>query len=210
MTSRNERLPLDLPPGTSEALGRQALDFVVRQLGELPDAPASDYRAPARLSARLRRPPADDPGDFAALLEVFRQAAAQGVNTAGAGYLAYFPAGGLVSSALAELLAQVANRYTGVAQTAPALVEMEEGVLAWLAGRFGAAHHAIRLLSGGAMRGLPAGHAPGSPSLWAPASEWPASTRRRLARCHVRVSSRIRSSTTLPHRMVRNWANWFW
>lgn len=84
------------------------------------------------------------------MLEVFRQAAAQGVNTAGSGYLAYFPSGGLVSSALAELLAQVANRYTGVAQTAPALVEMEEGVLAWLAGRFGLPPGAGGLVTTGA------------------------------------------------------------
>ncbi|MFC4116360.1 pyridoxal phosphate-dependent decarboxylase family protein [Nonomuraea zeae] len=137
MTTQQEPFPLDLSPDTIVELGRQAVELVARQVAGLPDAPASDYRDVARLSALVSRAPADGPGDFAALIETFRQAAEQGVNTAGPGYLAYFPAGGLVSSALAELLAQAANRYTGVAQTAPALVAMEEGVLSWLAGRFG-------------------------------------------------------------------------
>ncbi|MGP4099004.1 pyridoxal phosphate-dependent decarboxylase family protein [Nonomuraea sp. KM90] len=130
-------VPIDLTPGMIDDLGRQALDLIVRQVAALPEAPASDYRAAAELSARVRRPPADGPGDFGDLLETFRQAAGQGVDTSGPGYLAYFPAGGLVSAALAELLAQVVNRFTGVAQTAPALVAMEESVLAWLATRFG-------------------------------------------------------------------------
>ena len=42
------------------------------------------------------------------------------------------------------------------------------------------------------------------------ASVSPAAARRRLAASQVAVSSRIRSSVTLPQRSVRNWANWFW
>ncbi|MFI7227266.1 hypothetical protein ACIBO5_28980 [Nonomuraea angiospora] len=59
------------------------------------------------------------------------------MDTAGPGYLAYFPAGGLVTAALAELLAQAANRFTGVAQVAPALVAMKHRVLTWSCDRFG-------------------------------------------------------------------------
>ncbi|TDD02407.1 aminotransferase class V-fold PLP-dependent enzyme [Nonomuraea deserti] len=153
MTTQQERhtaLPLDLAPHTVAELGRQAVDLIVRQVAELPDEPASDYRDAGRLAALLRRPPAGEPGDFGTLIETFRQAAGQGVNTAGPGYLAYFPAGGLVSSALAELLAQVANRYTGVAQTAPALVAMEESVLTWMAGLFGLPSGAGGLITTGA------------------------------------------------------------
>jgi aromatic-L-amino-acid decarboxylase len=150
MTTQHEPLPLDLAPDTIVELGRQAVELVARQVAGLPDAPASDYRDVTRLSALVSRPPADGPGDFAALIETFREAAEQGVNTAGPGYLAYFPAGGLVSAALAELLAQAANRFTGVAQTAPALVAMEEGVLAWLAGRFGLPSGAGGLVTTGA------------------------------------------------------------
>ncbi|TDE27323.1 aminotransferase class V-fold PLP-dependent enzyme [Nonomuraea mesophila] len=143
-------LPLDLAPHAVAELGGQAVDFIVRQVAGLPDEPASDYGDAARLAALLRRPPAGEPGDFGTLIETFRQAASQGVNTAGPGYLAYFPAGGLVSSALGELLAQVANRFTGVAQTAPALVAMEESVLTWMAELFGLPSGAGGLITTGA------------------------------------------------------------
>ncbi|WP_336206744.1 pyridoxal phosphate-dependent decarboxylase family protein [Nonomuraea sp. LPB2021202275-12-8] len=139
MTNNQARpgLPLDLDRDTIAELGRHAVDFMADRIGELESAPASDYRQAEQLAALLLRPPGDDPGDFRELLETFRQAAGQGVNTAGPGYLAYFPAGGLVSSVLAEMLAQAANRFTGVAQTAPALVAMEQSVLAWSCELFG-------------------------------------------------------------------------
>ncbi|MFG1707857.1 pyridoxal phosphate-dependent decarboxylase family protein [Nonomuraea sp. M3C6] len=137
MTTDERTLPLELDRSAVVRLGGHVVDFLADWVDEQGSAPASDYAQAERLAEGLRRPPADDPGDFAALLETFRQAAGQGVNTAGPGYLAYFPAGGLVTAALAELLAQAANRYTGVAQMAPALVAMEHGVLTWLCDRFG-------------------------------------------------------------------------
>ncbi|PZG13016.1 pyridoxal phosphate-dependent decarboxylase family protein [Nonomuraea aridisoli] len=142
--------PLDLDRTAIEKLGREAVEFLAGWLAELGSAPASDYDRAAELSALVRRPPAGGPGDFGALLETFREAAGQGVNTAGPGYLAYFPAGGLVSAALAEMLAQAANRYTGVAQTAPALVAMEQGVLTWFCDLFGLPAGAGGLVTTGA------------------------------------------------------------
>ncbi|MGW0481551.1 pyridoxal phosphate-dependent decarboxylase family protein [Nonomuraea sp. NPDC003214] len=130
-------VPLDPTGDALHDLTREATAFLTDWLSALPASPASDYGDTARLTALLRRPPGDEPGHLGDLLDTFRQAAGQGVNTAGPGYLAYFPAGGLVSSVLAEMLAQAANRFTGVAQTAPALVAMEHGVLTWLAARFG-------------------------------------------------------------------------
>ncbi|MEV0231009.1 aminotransferase class V-fold PLP-dependent enzyme [Nonomuraea sp. NPDC050786] len=137
MTTDERALPLDLDPSAIARLGRHAVDFLADWVRELDSAPASDYEQAERLTTALRRPPGDGPGDFGALLELFREAAAQGVDTAGPGYLAYFPAGGLVTAALAELLAQTVNRFTGVAQVAPALVAMEHGVLTWFCDRFG-------------------------------------------------------------------------
>lgn len=95
--------------------------------------------APASTSGAIPvfEPPAESPGDFTDLLDRFAAAAAQAVETAGPGYFAYFPAGGLFSSVLGETLAQVVNRYTGVASTAPALVAMEQSVLRWMCGLFG-------------------------------------------------------------------------
>src|SRR5690606_29540312 len=53
-------------------------------------------------------------------------------------------------SALADMIAQIANRYTGVAQTAPALVALEHGLLTWLAGLFGLPPGAGGLITTGA------------------------------------------------------------
>ncbi|MEV1169168.1 aminotransferase class V-fold PLP-dependent enzyme [Nonomuraea sp. NPDC049784] len=150
MTTDERALPLELDPSAIARLGRHAVDFLADWVRELDSAPASDYEQAERLTTTLRRPPGDGPGDFAALLELFRQAAGQGVDTAGPGYLAYFPAGGLVTAALAELLAQTVNRFTGVAQVAPALVAMEHGVLTWFCDRFGLPAGAGGLVTTGA------------------------------------------------------------
>src|SRR4029453_2354561 len=53
-------------------------------------------------------------------------------NTASPGYLAYIPSGGVFPSALADLIANTTNRYTGVWQAAPALGQLEANSLDWL------------------------------------------------------------------------------
>ena len=50
----------------------------------------------------------------------------------GPGYLAYIPGGGLFPAALADLITNTTNRYTGVWQAAPALVQLEANALDWL------------------------------------------------------------------------------
>jgi len=53
-------------------------------------------------------------------------------NTTGGGYLAYVPGGGLVTAALADLIADVTNRYVGLWLPAPGLVAIETEVVRWL------------------------------------------------------------------------------
>ncbi len=48
------------------------------------------------------------------------------------GYLAYIPGGGLYPAALADFITNTTNRYTGVWQAAPALVQLEANALDWL------------------------------------------------------------------------------
>ena len=48
------------------------------------------------------------------------------------GYLAFIPGGGVYPAALADFIANTANRYTGVWQAAPALVQLEANALDWL------------------------------------------------------------------------------
>ncbi|MCS7481824.1 pyridoxal phosphate-dependent decarboxylase family protein [Umezawaea endophytica] len=114
----------------TDAVGAFVEDFVAG----LAKAPASEP-APADLTEFLAEPP-ERPGTFDDLLATFGRAAGYAVETAGPGYLGYFPAGGLLSSVLAETLAQAVNRFTGVADTAPALVAMEHAVIRWFCRRF--------------------------------------------------------------------------
>lgn len=74
------------------------------------------------------------------------------VNTAGPGYLAYIPGGGIYAAALAEFIAASVNRYTGMAAVAPPLVEIELVALRWLASLVGYPDTAQgALLSGGSL-----------------------------------------------------------
>lgn len=120
-----------------ERLGSEALEFVLDFVDRLPNAPAADVAGAADLAERLlAEAPPERGRPFGELLETFSEAAAKAYDTAGPGYLAYVPGGGLVTAALAEWLASTVNRYTGMAGPAPALVALEESVLRWLCGVF--------------------------------------------------------------------------
>jgi aromatic-L-amino-acid decarboxylase len=53
-------------------------------------------------------------------------------NAPAPGYLAFIPGGGLFPAALADFITNTTNRYTGVWQAAPALVQLEANALDWL------------------------------------------------------------------------------
>lgn len=57
-------------------------------------------------------------------------------NTAGPGYLAYVPGGGVVHSAIADLISNVTNRYVGVWAAAPILATIESTVIRWFCNLF--------------------------------------------------------------------------
>jgi aromatic-L-amino-acid decarboxylase len=129
--------PLEPDRRAMEAMGRRALALVADFVEGLPDAPATNvYDIGPRLPEYLP-PPAEAPGDFGALLDRFREAAAVAVETAGPRYMAYVGGGGLFTSALAEVVARALNRYTTLSSFAPALVALEESTLRWLCRQFG-------------------------------------------------------------------------
>ncbi|WP_194916815.1 pyridoxal phosphate-dependent decarboxylase family protein [Catenulispora rubra] len=134
---------------TIEAMGQAIMTRIADYIDALPATPASHFGDDEQVVTGMLRPPDEAPGNFDELLDVFRYAAAFGLDPAHPGYYAYFPAGGLVSSALADALAQVYNRFTAVATLAPALVGMEHGVLCWLAKEFGLPDGASGLITTG-------------------------------------------------------------
>lgn len=60
-----------------------------------------------------------------------------GLNPASGGHLAYIPGGGVLPSALGDLLAAVTNRYAGVAFANPGAVALEHFLIRWMAQLFG-------------------------------------------------------------------------
>jgi aromatic-L-amino-acid decarboxylase len=83
---------------------------------------------------RAMREPAPERGSpLEPLLDqLFRDWIPRSFTSAGPGYIAYIPGGGLYPAALADFIANTTNRYTGVWQAAPALVQLEANALDWL------------------------------------------------------------------------------
>ncbi|TDC34056.1 aminotransferase class V-fold PLP-dependent enzyme [Kribbella albertanoniae] len=87
-------------------------------------------------STGVRRPPPEHGRPLGELLATVDRAASKGINVASGGLLAYVPSSGLVTSAVADLIAGVLSRFTGQAVPAPGLVAMESSVLRWIADLF--------------------------------------------------------------------------
>lgn len=134
-------------------LSEQVTALLTEFIDGLDDAPAARVELPEILATALGQPPPEQPTELPALLDMVRQAANHAVETAGPRFFGYVPGGGLFVSALAELLGQTLNRYTGLSEVAPGLVALEDGVLRWLCQLFG----------------LPAG----AGGLLTPAGRWP-------------------------------------
>lgn len=118
------------------AQGAEVIERAVAAIEGLPQAPSRENNPSKELLERLAQPPGDTPGDFSGLLDLATEAAEKSFLTSGPSYLAYIPGGGLYASALADLMANVWNRYTGKVTPAPALVALEESVLRWMCDLF--------------------------------------------------------------------------
>lgn len=134
---------------------QRVLDLLIDTIEGLDRSPASLNTPSAECLVEVARQPSNEPGELDVLLNLVRRAAEQSYQTAGPSYLAYIPGGGIFTSALAGFLANVLNRYTGKAKTAPALVAMEESVLRWMCDLFEfPADSQALLTTGGSMANL--------------------------------------------------------
>jgi aromatic-L-amino-acid/L-tryptophan decarboxylase len=150
-------LPLDPAPAEMRAMGESALEYLIAFIHGLDDAPAEATEGAVELARELRGAPPERGGDFEPLFDEARRAIARTYEYAGPGYLAYIPGGGLYTAALADFLAQGVNRYVGLWQPSPAVVQIEENVTRWLCDVFDYPEGSQGLLlSGGSMANLSA------------------------------------------------------
>jgi aromatic-L-amino-acid decarboxylase len=150
-----EARPLD--PGAAERvlLRDKVVAYADRFLERIDSSPA--FVVPEGEDSALYDSPisegATDPDEILQLLDhgVIRS----GVNVGSGGHLAYIPGSNLYASALADYLAAVTNRYSGLYFASPGAVRMERVLLRWMADLLGyPAASAGDLTSGGSIANL--------------------------------------------------------
>src|SRR5262245_64350970 len=115
------------------ALADEVVSRSIAHIASLPQQPSCGDVDAADLCRRLREPAPEDGTALAPLLDhVFRDLVPRSFTAPGPGYLAYIPGGGLYPAALADFISNTTNRYTGVWQAAPALLQLEANALDWL------------------------------------------------------------------------------
>ncbi len=130
---RQDLANLELTASEMRELSDLAVSRVIAHLASLSWQPASgDVRAQP-LCAAMREEPPQRPSPFGPLLDdLFDEWIPRSFTASGPGYLAYIPGGGLFPAALADFISDAVNRFTGVWQAAPALVQLEANALDWL------------------------------------------------------------------------------
>ncbi len=123
---------LELSPGQMRGLVDHAMDRVIAHISSLPEQPSADIDGGEALARSLAEPLPERGSSFPEILDLlFERAIPKSFNTAGPGYLAYIPGGGLFHSAIADLISDAVNRYVGVWLAAPALAQLEANVVRW-------------------------------------------------------------------------------
>jgi aromatic-L-amino-acid decarboxylase len=122
---------LELTGPEMRALVDAAMARIVVHLESLPEQPAFDLDGARELSRSLVESMPEQGAAPDELLDLVFQAALKSFNTAGPGYLAYIPGGGIFHAAVADLIADAVNRYVGVWLAAPGLSQLEANVVRW-------------------------------------------------------------------------------
>jgi aromatic-L-amino-acid decarboxylase len=151
------RHPLEPEPESLRQMAEAVSRFVVEHVASLAQQPSYDTDDAEPVKAGLREPAPAQGRPLAEILERLKPAIAKSFNTAGPGYLAFIPGGGLYAAALADFVACAVNRYVGVRVAAPALVQIEETAVRWMADLMGyPAECGGILTSGGSLSNLSA------------------------------------------------------
>jgi aromatic-L-amino-acid decarboxylase len=128
----NADTELELSPRDFRALVEAATRRIVDYVESLPRQPSADTVGSAELARSLVEPLPESGRPYGELLDLlFGRVVTKGFGTAGPGYLAYIPGGGILHAAVADFIADAVNRYVGVFAAAPGLAQIEANVVRW-------------------------------------------------------------------------------
>jgi len=123
---------LELSSDTFRELVDAATTRLVEYVESLPTQPSADTEGGAALARSLAEPLPETGRPYQELLDLlFEKVVRKGFGTAGPGYLAYIPGGGILHTAVADFIADGVNRYVGVFAAAPGLAAIEANVVRW-------------------------------------------------------------------------------
>lgn len=150
--------PLELSEADFRAMVAHATNEIVRHVASLPTQTLHATGGGKALARSLRESLPETGTDYEQLItRLVRRVVPRSFNTASPGYLAYIPGGGILHSAVADLVTSAVNRYVGVWVAAPGLAQLESNVLRWfgeIVGYAGAPTPGGLLTTGGSMANL--------------------------------------------------------
>jgi len=130
----SEDRSLELSPEDFRRLIDAAARRAVAHVASLPEQPSADVEGGVALARSLAEPMPERGRPAEELLDLlFDRVIPKSFNTAGPGYVAYIPGGGLPHAAVADFVADATNRYVGVFAAAPGLAQIETNVVRWFA-----------------------------------------------------------------------------
>ncbi len=132
---------------------KQAFDYANQFLNVLPQLPGFSNSNFQKLSSFTIQ---DDSRPIESILEIIKnEVDVSGISSASGKHLGFIPGGGLWASAIADLLGDITNKYSGIAFSGPGSVKIENQVIRWLTGIIGYPIQAFgHLTSGGSIANL--------------------------------------------------------
>jgi aromatic-L-amino-acid/L-tryptophan decarboxylase len=123
---------LELSEPAMRSLVEETMARLLPHLRGLSRGPTHRNNGARKLARSLREPMplAGSPTQDVFRL-LFDRVLPSGLGTATPGYLAYVPGGGIFHAALASFITSATNRYVGIFQASPGLVQLEQNVVRW-------------------------------------------------------------------------------
>ena len=117
-----EKIARELDPGEGQRslILNRAIDYTNQYLNNLPGEPGFGYSHFEKLSSLKIE---DSGKPIESLLEVLKtEVDIAGISSASGRHLGFIPGGGLWASALADMLSDITNKYSGIAFSGPGAV----------------------------------------------------------------------------------------